>query len=145
MRAETASARPPRSAQTAEHVAQHVLEPAAARSAAGSAAALKSIRTPAEGFELPATAGAGLRAGSLEAAEARLALGVDLAAVESLALVGVAENFVSRVKLGEARGGLGIVLVGVRVQLFGQPPEGALDLSRAPSAGVATLASMWGQ
>ena len=44
---------------------------------------------------------AGAAAEALEALEARLALGVDLAAVEGLALVVVAEDFVGGVQLGE--------------------------------------------
>ena len=55
-----------------------------------------------------------------EALEARLALGVDLAAVECLALVVVADDLVGGVQLGEARGRLGVVLVGVGMQLLGE-------------------------
>ncbi len=68
---------------------------------------------------------------ALEAGEARLALGVDLAGVERLALLLVAENFVGAVQLGEASRGFRIVLVGVWMQLLGELPEGALDIGRA--------------
>src|SRR5262249_43171629 len=66
---------------------------------------------------------------SLETLKAWLALGVDLAAVIRLALVSITDDFVGSVELGEARGRLGIVLVGVGVQFFGETPIGALDLS----------------
>ena len=56
-----------------------------------------------------------------KALKARLAFGIDLAAIEGLALVGFAEDLVGRVELGEARGRLRVVLVGVRVQLLGLP------------------------
>ncbi len=72
-----------------------------------------------------------LRAKAFVAAEARLALGVDLAVVESFALLVVADDFIGGVKLGKARGGLGIVLVGVGMQLLGEPPVGALDIAFA--------------
>src|SRR5262249_30269056 len=68
---------------------------------------------------------------ALETLEARLALGVDLAAVERLAFVLLAQDLVGGVELGEARGGLGVVLVGVRMQLLGLLPERALDLRGA--------------
>ena len=57
---------------------------------------------------------------AFKALEARLAFGVDLAAVEGLALVGFAEDLVGGIELGEARGRLRIVLVGVRMQLLGE-------------------------
>ncbi len=78
-----------------------------------------------------AGAAARLRAVAFEALKARLALGVDLAVVESLALLVVAGDLIGGVQLGEARGGLRIVLVGVGMQLLGEPPVGALDLSLA--------------
>ena len=93
---------------TAEHAAQDVLEAAAARAAA--AAALerrkpsgpklklsKARRLPDRNRRRPAARR------SLEALEARLALGVDLAAVERLALVVVADDLVGGVELGKAR------------------------------------------
>ena len=68
---------------------------------------------------------------ALEAREARLAFGVDLAVVERLALLLVAENFIGAVQLGEAAGRFRIVRVGVWMQLLGELPEGALDVARA--------------
>ena len=75
------------------------------------------------------------RAEAFEALEARLALGVDLAAVEGLALVVLAQDFVGGVELGEARGGVLVVLVGVGVQLLGELAEGALDVRGARALG----------
>src|SRR5262245_5295721 len=65
---------------------------------------------------------------TLKALETRLALGVDLAAIEGLALVRLAQNFVSSVQLGKVRSRPRVVLVGVRMQLLGLPAESALDL-----------------
>ena len=62
-----------------------------------------------------------------EAVKARLALGIDLAGVIGAALLLLAEDLVGRIELGKALGGLGIVLVGIRMQLLGEAPEGALD------------------
>ena len=62
-----------------------------------------------------------------KALEARLAVGVDLAAVELLALVLVADDLVGRVDFGKARSGLRIVLVAVGVMLLGELAIGALD------------------
>ena len=61
-----------------------------------------------------------LPAEAFEALEARLAFGVDLAAVEGLALVVVADDLVGGVELGEARGRLRVVLVGVGMQFLGE-------------------------
>ena len=72
-----------------------------------------------------------LRAETLEALEARLALGVDLAAVECLALVGIADDLVGGVELGKTRGRLRVVLVGVRMQFLRKPAIGALDVALA--------------
>src|SRR5262249_29879679 len=79
-----------------------------------------------------ASAGAWMR--PFEAAEPRLALGVDLAAVERLALRLVAENLVGRIELGKLHRRLGVVLVGVGMQFLGQLAEGLLDfvLARRP-------------
>src|SRR5262249_35825380 len=63
--------------------------------------------------------------------ETRLALGIDLAAVERLALVRLAQNFVRGIELGEAVRRLRVVLVGIRMQLLGELAVGALDLRRA--------------
>src|SRR5215470_11019586 len=71
---------------------------------------------------------------ALEAVEARLSLRVDLAAVERLALRLVAEDLVGRVEFGELHRRLGIVLVGVGMQLLGQLAVGLFDvvLARRP-------------
>ena|SRR5215467_6496980 len=71
-----------------------------------------------------------LGAEALEAAKLGLAFGVDLPAVERFALVLLAEDFVGRVDFGEALGCLGVVLVGVRVQLLGELAIRALDCRR---------------
>jgi hypothetical protein len=55
---------------------------------------------------------------SFEALETRFAFGVDFSTVECLALVAVANDFVRGIQLGEMRGRLWIVLVGVRVAIF---------------------------
>ena len=88
-----------------------VLEPAA-----GALAALKALET-------------------LKALEARLAFGVDLAAVELAALLLVAEDLVGGVDLGEFRLRLGVVGAPVRVVLLGEFPVGALDLRLAGGTG----------
>src|SRR6185369_2261575 len=59
--------------------------------------------------------------------KARLAIGVDLAAVELLALVLVAHDLVGGIDLGKARSRLRIVLVVVRVMLLGKLAIGTLD------------------
>jgi hypothetical protein len=58
---------------------------------------------------------AALLAETFEALEARLALGIDLAAVKRLALVGIADDLVGRVELRKTRRRLRVVLVGVRM------------------------------
>ena len=72
-----------------------------------------------------------MTAEAFEAAEARLALGIDLAAIERLALVVVAEDLIGGVELGEPHRRLGVVLVGVGMQLLGEPPIGLLDIALA--------------
>ena len=72
-----------------------------------------------------------LRAETLEALEARLALGIDLAAVERLALVGIADDLVGGVELRKARCRLRVVLVGVRMQFLRKPAIGAFDVAFA--------------
>src|SRR6201999_1470549 len=62
-----------------------------------------------------------------KAGETRLTVGVDLAAVELLALVLVAQDLVSRIDLGKTLRCLRIVLVAVRVMLLGKLAIGALD------------------
>ena len=54
---------------------------------------------------------------------ARLAVGVDLAAVEGAALLLVAQNFVGRIDLGEFRLRLGVVGVLVGMVLLGELAE----------------------
>src|SRR5204862_6785197 len=74
-----------------------------------------------------AGAGSATRIASGKALESRLALGIDLAAVELLALVLVSDDLVGRIDFGKARGGLRIVLVVVGVVLLGELAIGALD------------------
>ena len=64
----------------------------------------------------------------------RIALLVDLTAIILGALVLVGQDIIGARHLGEALGGLGIVLVAVRVELLGELPIGLLDrrLVRAP-------------
>src|SRR5262249_21360267 len=124
-------------APAAERLLEQLLEAAhAGASTSAAARALEAIRPPAEGLEAAlgaAEAAARPAAGAeaFEALEARLAFGVDLAAVKSLALVLLAQDLVGGVELGEAGGGLGVVLVGVRMQLLGLLPERTLDLRGA--------------
>src|SRR5262249_38169936 len=105
----------------------------AAKPATGAAAGgLKAVAPKAERFKTasPAEAAAWPAPGAetFEALETRLALGVDLAAIEGLALVRFAQDFISSVQLGKARGRPRVMLVGVRMQLLGLPAESALDL-----------------
>ena len=94
----------------------------------------KAFRTEAEslefrlGREAARAAAAAAGAKSLETVETRLTLGVDLAAVKGFAFVFLAENLVRGIELGKARGRLGVVLVGVGMQLLRLAPEGAFDL-----------------
>src|SRR6185437_6458506 len=116
-------ARPPGSAARAaagigEHAVEDVLEPAATHAARSA--------TGAERIALETTGTTGAAATG-KAGETRLALGVDLAAVELLALVLVAEDFIGGVDFGEALGRLRIVLVAVRVVFLGELAIGALD------------------
>ena len=134
-----AAGTPAPATSTTEGLAQNVLEPAetpAARRGAGTAApcpAGKALRAEVESLEFGVrTEAARMRppalAESFKPLEARLAFGVDFAAVERLALVVVAQNLVGGVDLGKAPRRLGIVLVGVGMQFFGQAPESALDV-----------------
>ena len=119
----------------AERFLQNILETseAAKASAGASAGAAESIAPPSEGFELAVLARTGTppAAEPFKALKARFSVGVDLAAIEGLALVRFAENLISGVQFGKARGRLRVVFVGVRVQLLGLPPERALDLRGA--------------
>jgi hypothetical protein len=70
----------------------------------------------------------GIAAGSaLEALKARLAVGTDLAAVVSGALLLVADNLISLIRGREMVLGLRIVRILVRMILLGQLPVGRLD------------------
>src|SRR5947209_2032210 len=71
-------------------------------------------------------ASAGMRA--FEAAESRLALGIDFAAIERLALVLFTEDLVGAIDLGELHRRLGVLLVGVGMVLLRQLAIGLLDL-----------------
>src|ERR1700730_2089206 len=81
-------------------------------------------------IDVRAAAPIALGAEAFEAAKLRLALGVDLATVERFALIFLAENLIGRVDLGKALGRLGVVLVGVGVQLLGELAKRALDRRR---------------
>src|SRR5262245_59863998 len=121
---------------TPKRLLQNILEAAeAAKSAAAPAGLLKAVASPAERFKnaFPAKAAARPAPGAetLKALETRLAVGVDLAAIEGLAPVRLAQNFVSSVQLGKARGRPRVVLVGVRMQLLRLPAESTFDLGGA--------------
>jgi hypothetical protein len=107
----------------AKHAVEDVLEPTAAASeSAGPSAA------GAEGVGLE-SAGATTRSriAARKALEAWLAFGVDLAAIELLALCLIADDFIGGVQLGKTRGRFRIVLVGVGVMFLGKLAIGALD------------------
>src|SRR6185295_20042441 len=104
-------------------LAQNIVETAAAATTAARAA-LKSFRSEAQAlknrFARPALMCAGTRAAAeaRKALKARLALRIDLAAVELRALLVVADNLIGRVGLGKA--GLRFrVLVRIRMMAFG--------------------------
>ena len=81
--------------------------------------------------KLVSPAGAAPRAAAAEAGNfrrARLALRVNLAAIELAPFLLVGENLVRRVQLGEAVLGLGIGRIGIRVELLRELAIGALDL-----------------
>src|SRR5262249_17914284 len=104
--------------------------------ASAAAGAAETVRTKAETFEMRAAArleaaSTGLRAEAFETLETGLAFRINLAAVECLALIGIANDFVSGVEFGEVRGSLGVVLIGIRVQFFREPAIGALDVRLA--------------
>src|SRR4029453_18668956 len=109
-----AAARASAARGAAERFLEDVLETAeAAKSAAGAAApALKAGAPPSESLENAVLAEARARtapgAEAFEALEARLALGIDLAAIERLALALLAQDLVGRVQLGKARRRLGV-------------------------------------
>ena len=129
----------------AESVLQDVLEAAKSAAATGSGAAApggagETLRTEVEVFEIGigSETGAGARpwpaateAAAGKALEARLALGVDLAAIERLALVFVGKQLIGGIQLGKTRRRFRIVLVGVGMQFFGELAIGAFDVARA--------------
>ncbi len=112
----------------AEHALEDILEAAeSARAAAPPPETSAARKDRFEIFRLAEAAGARLLAEALEALKTRLALGVDLTAIERLALRIVAQDFIGGIELAEALRRLRIVLVGVRMQFLGEPPIGALD------------------
>src|SRR5262245_5404568 len=115
----------------AEHALENVVDAAKAAGPAGRAA---SVGPPGERLEPLEAATRMARMGALEAMETRLALGIDLAAVEGLALRLVTEDFVGGIELGKLHRRLGVVLVGVGMKLLGQLAVGLLDvvLARRP-------------
>src|SRR4051812_24447833 len=128
----------------AEDAGENVLEarePGTTRPArATSARAANAFRAPGEALEVAiaraerVSTRARPPAESLEALEARLAVRADLAAVELLALVGIADDLVRTVELGEFIGRLRI-LAGIRVQLLRQLAIRLLDVFRARRLG----------
>ena len=113
---------------SAEHALENVLEAAkSARARASPPEGAAARKGRLEILRLPEAAGARVLAEALEALKPRLALGVDLAAVERLSLRAIAQDFVSRIELAETLRRFRVVLVGVRMQFLGEPPIGALD------------------
>ena len=115
---------------TAEHAVEDILK-ARPASAARTAAGAEAV-----GLEATSSTGAAARVAAGKTLEARLAVGVDLAAIELLALVLVADDLVGRVDLGKARSRLRIVLVVVRVVLLGELAIGTLDRRSAGARGT---------
>jgi hypothetical protein len=119
----------------AECFLQDIFEaPKAAKATARAAARTpKAVASPGERFELAVLARARTAPGAepFKALKTRLSFGIDFAAIEGLAFGRFAQNFVSGVQLGKSRRRLRVVLVRVRVQLLGLPPESALDLRGA--------------
>src|SRR5262249_11508550 len=114
--------------EATEHLADDVFE----MTGTGSGPGLKAFRTEREGLEVGvaaarACATATAAPEALEALETRLALGVDLAGIISLALLLFAQDLVGRVDLGEPLRGLRVVLVGVGMKLLRKLAEGPLD------------------
>src|SRR5262249_44890203 len=98
------------------------------------------IGTEAEALEMRSVAGVKrattrLCAETFKTLEARLPLGVNLAAIEGLTLVGVADNLVGGIELRETRGRLRIGLVRVGVQPFCEAPIGTFDIGLARTLG----------
>ena len=119
-----------------QNIFKAAAEPAAAAgfstAAPAPGGASKAFRTKAEAFEIAVAAETSTRiSAAAKTLEAGLAFGIDLAAVERLALVLVFEELMRGVELGKARRRLRIVLVGVGMQLFCLAPIGALDVGRA--------------
>src|SRR6185436_17566291 len=110
---------------TTEHAVEDILKACSAR--AGTAAGAEAV-----GLEAARPTGAAARVAAGKAAtrktlESRLALGVDLAAIELLALVLVADDLVGGIDLGKACSRLRIVLGVVGVMLLGELAIGTLD------------------
>ena len=126
-------------AAASESLLENVLEAAEATAATAAPAGTgETLRAEIEVFEVRVGTEPGAPARSwpaseaaVEALEARLALGVDLAAIEGFALVLVGEQFIGGIQLGKARRRLWIVLVGVRMQFFRKLAVGAFDIARA--------------
>jgi hypothetical protein len=108
----------------AEEVGEDVLRPAAAT--AGRTAAALGTEREVEAVSLPAATAAAPK--SLKALEARLALGIDLAAVKLGTFLRLAEDLVSGVRLGKLILGLRIVGVAVGVVRLRELAVGLLDL-----------------
>src|SRR5204863_1443342 len=120
----------------AEHLAQDILKALSARTARTTAAparAADALRSPGEALEIAFAAAAErssarASAKAFKALEARLAFGIDLAAIELLALVRVADDLISAVQLGKFRGRLRVFLVRIRVQLLRKLAISLLDV-----------------
>src|SRR5262249_42866098 len=110
-----------RSGPGAEHVFDDVLK-GAAGSTAAAARPPKTLGSPGEGLKgalaIKPTGSRTLTAEALEAMEARLAFGIDLATIKRFALILVADDFVRGIELGKTGRSFRIVLVGVRMQLL---------------------------
>ncbi len=126
-------------ARGASTAAKHPTQKIFKASAGAAARPTKAVGPETEAFEVGTTArtvsATRLRTEPFEALETWLAFSIDLAAIECLALVAVADNFICSVEFGEARRCLRIVLVGVRMQFFSESPIGALDIGLACTLG----------
>jgi hypothetical protein len=104
----------------AEYLAENVACAATERVTAGAKLEARAAWTTTRAALLAAEACEGIAAGALEPLEARLALGVDLAAIESGAALLVAQYLIGLVGCGEAVLGLGILGILVRMMLLGE-------------------------
>src|SRR4029077_17562994 len=119
----------------AERFLEDILKAAKAAAAAAPCGPRKALRPEIEVLEMRVGTKAATRARScagaakaFKAAEARLALGVDLAAIARLALVLIAAQFMRGIQLGKACRRFRIIFVGIGMQFFREPPIGALDV-----------------